>query len=138
MAVTRATGKAYRLGFSWIIKLAGYEATPAEEIPQEEAAPVVEVSTGKDWTGAAPHLAKALKQAGILKATATAKQVVNFLDLTPFGPKVTDKEMLEWGKIYRARRDAGEEPVEAARSATQTYFNEQNPPAEANDGDGPA
>lgn len=36
MAVTRATGKAYRLSFSWIINLAGYEATPAEEMPREE------------------------------------------------------------------------------------------------------
>lgn len=33
MSVTRATGKAYRLGFSWIMALAGYEATPAEEMP---------------------------------------------------------------------------------------------------------
>lgn len=33
MAQTRATGKAYRLGFSWIVKLAGYEPTPAEEMP---------------------------------------------------------------------------------------------------------
>ncbi len=32
MAITRATGKAYRLGYSWIMKLAGYEATPAEEM----------------------------------------------------------------------------------------------------------
>lgn len=32
MAITRATGKAYRLSFSWIIKLAGYESTPAEEM----------------------------------------------------------------------------------------------------------
>ena len=32
MAVTRATGKAYRLGFSWIMALAGYEPTPAEEM----------------------------------------------------------------------------------------------------------
>lgn len=32
MAVTRATAKAYRLSFSWIIALAGYETTPAEEI----------------------------------------------------------------------------------------------------------
>lgn len=33
MAITRATGKAFRLGFSWIIKLAGdYEPTPAEEM----------------------------------------------------------------------------------------------------------
>lgn len=35
MAVTRATGKAYRLGCSWIMKLAGYEPTPAEEMPQD-------------------------------------------------------------------------------------------------------
>ncbi|HUW13591.1 MAG TPA: hypothetical protein VM537_27965 [Anaerolineae bacterium] len=32
MATTRATGKAYRLAFSWIITLAGYEPTPAEEM----------------------------------------------------------------------------------------------------------
>lgn len=32
MSVTRATGKAYRLGFSWIMALAGYEPTPAEEM----------------------------------------------------------------------------------------------------------
>ena len=32
MAITRATGKAYRLGLSWIINLAGYQATPFEEI----------------------------------------------------------------------------------------------------------
>lgn len=32
MAITRATGKAYRLGFSWIISLAGYATTPAEEM----------------------------------------------------------------------------------------------------------
>jgi hypothetical protein len=32
MAITRATGKAFRLGFSWIMSLAGYAATPAEEM----------------------------------------------------------------------------------------------------------
>ena len=35
MALTRATGKACRLTFSWIMVLAGYEATPAEEIPRD-------------------------------------------------------------------------------------------------------
>lgn len=34
MAVTRATGKAFRLGFSWVMKLAGYEPTPFEEMPE--------------------------------------------------------------------------------------------------------
>jgi hypothetical protein len=33
MAITRATGKAYRLAFAWIINLAGYSGTPLEEMP---------------------------------------------------------------------------------------------------------
>ena len=32
MAITRATGKAYRIAFSWIATLAGYAPTPAEEM----------------------------------------------------------------------------------------------------------
>lgn len=31
-AITRATGKAFRLSFAWIMKLAGFEATPAAEL----------------------------------------------------------------------------------------------------------
>jgi hypothetical protein len=45
MSITRATGKAYRLSFSWIMKLAGFEATPAEEMDggqQDEPTPVPE------------------------------------------------------------------------------------------------
>lgn len=34
MAQTRALGKAYRMAFSWIMKMAGYEPTPAEEMPK--------------------------------------------------------------------------------------------------------
>ena len=36
MAQTRAMGKAYRMAFSWIIELAGFQATPAEEMTSEE------------------------------------------------------------------------------------------------------
>jgi hypothetical protein len=43
MAITRATGKAYRLGFSWIMGLAGYAPTPAEEMDGVIDAEVVEV-----------------------------------------------------------------------------------------------
>lgn len=32
MAITRATGKACRIAFSWVMALAGYETTPAEEM----------------------------------------------------------------------------------------------------------
>jgi len=35
MAQTRATSKAFRLSFGWIMKIAGYEATPAEEVTEE-------------------------------------------------------------------------------------------------------
>jgi hypothetical protein len=35
MAVTRATSRAFRQQYSWIMALAGYEATPAEEMPHE-------------------------------------------------------------------------------------------------------
>lgn len=47
MAITRATGKAYRLGFAWIMSLAGYETTPAEEMPHDHSHD--EVYQGKDW-----------------------------------------------------------------------------------------
>ena len=35
MAITRATGKAYRLSFSWIMTMSGYQPTPTEEMPGE-------------------------------------------------------------------------------------------------------
>lgn len=34
MALTRATAKACRIAFSWVMVLAGYEVTPAEEMPE--------------------------------------------------------------------------------------------------------
>lgn len=36
MAITRATGKAFRLSFSWIMTLAGFMPTPAEEMEEEQ------------------------------------------------------------------------------------------------------
>lgn len=39
MAITRATGKAYRLGFGWVMALAGYNPTPAEEMDHLDVTP---------------------------------------------------------------------------------------------------
>jgi len=39
MAITRATGKAFRLGMGWIMKLAGYEPAPKEEMDDIPFAP---------------------------------------------------------------------------------------------------
>lgn len=36
MAQTRALGKAYRMALGWIVKMAGYEATPYEEMQELE------------------------------------------------------------------------------------------------------
>ena len=40
MAQTRALGKAYRMALSWIVKMADYEPTPAEEMPRFRENPV--------------------------------------------------------------------------------------------------
>ena len=49
MAITRATGKAFRLGFSWIMTLAGYEPTPAEEMDSSNVSAQEEVAARTKW-----------------------------------------------------------------------------------------
>ena len=59
MAQTRAIGKAYRLALGWLLKLAGYETTPAEEMtgvqtaeqkkPAQEAPTPLERKTLTMW-----------------------------------------------------------------------------------------
>lgn len=39
MAATRATSRAFRQHYSWIMALAGYEPTPADEMPHHESTP---------------------------------------------------------------------------------------------------
>lgn len=53
MALTRATAKACRLAFSWIMVLAGYEPTPAEEVePSTESGKIVVVPGSQEkWGG---------------------------------------------------------------------------------------
>jgi hypothetical protein len=34
MAMTRSVGKAFRINHSWMMKIAGFEPTPAEEMPE--------------------------------------------------------------------------------------------------------
>ena len=48
MAQTRAIGKAFRNVIGWIIKLAGYEPTPAEEIKRVEVKKSTEPENGTD------------------------------------------------------------------------------------------
>ena len=52
MAQTRALGKAYRMALSWIVKMADYEPTPAEEMPRfkpvEDDFDVIEAEVRKE------------------------------------------------------------------------------------------
>lgn len=85
MAQTRAVGKAYRLKIGWLLKVAGYETTPAEEMDAVEA----EMVEGKksDIEIAKEKLAKA-KDLKELKSVHYAigsirdnEEVVTFKDL---------------------------------------------------------
>ena len=67
MAATRATGKAYRLMLSFLVRLAGYEATPAEEMDYNTAQPTPAV--------AAPHALPVITQ-GPINQPAPAMQGV--------------------------------------------------------------
>jgi hypothetical protein len=89
MAQTRAIGKAYRNILAWIIRAAGYEPTPAEEmeytgnVPTPAAAPVVEptpVMRAVTNTPAAPEPAEAptpaAEAAPVQYATASQKEEI--------------------------------------------------------------
>ncbi len=57
MALTRATAKACRLAFSWVMVLAGFQPTPEEEIPMTErggASRATPSGAGAQGTTAAP------------------------------------------------------------------------------------
>lgn len=47
MAQTRAIGKAYRAKLGWLLKIAGYETTPAEEMPDEREPEISEMEKAK-------------------------------------------------------------------------------------------
>lgn len=67
MAQTRATGKAFRMKLGWLLKVAGYETTPAEEMDAVEAQivqkPSPAVVTGKTSTRDISYAKDSLRQA---------------------------------------------------------------------------
>jgi hypothetical protein len=78
MAVTRATSRACRQHYSWIMALAGYEPTPADEMPREEpstrgtrraSADATGVEGASALTGPAP-VAKAAPRPAVVRGLA--------------------------------------------------------------------
>lgn len=106
MAITRATGKAYRLGFSWIIQLAGYQPTPAEEMVATINSEAREVKPQTAKSKPKPSVKKARKPRA--KAKPEAAQPASELDAMEwdeFYPMVTER----WNISPRQARDTLDE-----------------------------
>jgi len=122
MAVTRATGKAYRLGFSWIMSLAGYEPTPAEEMDgvvegQYTEAPHPSAPPKKgNGNGGAFNPVEVLVEAGVCENNPAAASLLN--RYVPAKVRTDKETLVTWGKLYRAWRDAGADPQPAAENAS--------------------
>lgn len=67
MAQTRAVGKAYRNILAWIVKMAGYESTPAEEINSEKME--------ADLNKAKQNVVKEFEQQGIT----SSKEIMDYI-----------------------------------------------------------
>ena len=114
MAQTRATSKAYRAKYSWVAVLAGYQPTPAEEMPREEpkrpaqarkpaAAPKDYAAIIKAMRGSLPPLLTsdqfdaAMEQLDIPKNGVTdilGTDLISYLELTPNATNLSALEIV--------------------------------------------
>ncbi|SJM94667.1 hypothetical protein [Crenothrix polyspora] len=88
MAQTRATGKACRLAFSWIMSLAGYEVTPAKEMTpiveaERELPPSTKITASQHKLLEAQIRDYRLDRERVKTWIAKAWHVEHFTDLTP-------------------------------------------------------
>jgi hypothetical protein len=105
MALTRATGKAARLSYAWIVEMAGYSPTPAEDMPGYEPesgshGPIKRKRISNQWEQRVIDflVGNQLVQAeDDQKAGARAREILNLSPLmdVPFG----ELEIVEAGKM---------------------------------------
>jgi hypothetical protein len=85
MAQTRAVGKAYRMKIGWLLKVAGYETTPAEEMDAVREAQVVQKEekqfSVRDVSYAITRLEQAKDMAELKVAFGTLGDVMNHPDV---------------------------------------------------------
>lgn len=125
MAITRATGKAYRLGFSWIMALAGYEPTPAEEMVdivdgqfKEPGPRNATINAPADQAGAngKDAIYQAIVEASLSENIHAAKEALTRHCKT--GYETTEKA-IAWMKLYRGWRDSDKTVDQAAELANK-------------------
>jgi hypothetical protein len=101
MAITRATGKAYRLTLGWIMPLAGYEPTPLEDMPDSviDRKPTGSLYNPKDETHRKAVISIAAK-AGFSLAETNLDEMENLL-----AGKTTAQLMTYFNKDFRGTYD---------------------------------
>lgn len=88
MAQTRAIGKAYRNLIGWVIKMAGYEATPAEEMKKE----LVEAKT--ETKSNATNFLEQLKAETVKRGAKSEMEAVKIINAAT-GLKLKDLKITE-------------------------------------------
>ena len=88
MAQTRAIGKAYRNLIGWVMKMTGYESTPAEEIKEEYVKPI------KATTSNAVNYLEQLKAEVYKKGAKSEKEAVEIIN-EKTGLKLTNLKLTE-------------------------------------------
>lgn len=124
MATTRATGKAFRLGFSWIMNLAGYESTPAEEMIDaeftEKKGPVKE-DPPKKKTGWTSEQITAVRET--YPEIKHGRHAVAIMNLSmKLSPETSTAVLLKWFRVYESERKGVEESQAAAKLADEKTF----------------
>lgn len=90
MAQTRATGKAFRLAFSWVMTLAGFEPTPAEEMPEPRRAEAAR-DAARDGKEPAAPIVPGWQEAMFDLKNAMANLYKKRPDIMPHGPSLNTK-----------------------------------------------
>ncbi len=118
MAQTRATSKACRLAFSWVMTLAGYEATPAEEMTHEtEARNVTHVHQAPETPASDPLQGEAVEAQ---PETIISKTKHRQLEATIKDLGLDRERVKAWLKRSTANRAGG--PIEHLNQLPQRMF----------------
>jgi len=92
MAQTRATGKACRLAFSWIMSLAGYEVTPAEEMT-----PIIEAEQVQERPAPAQRKTKTQTQTAESVSTTVPESQAQPQRVTDSQRKLLEAQIRDYG-----------------------------------------
>ncbi len=134
MAITRATGKAFRLSFSWIVVMAGYSPTPAEEMDgivdvgfkkKETKKATAKKTTTKKTDGTTKpwderHIERLLSVTDLV----TEEAAIELLDKSGMSKKASTAVIGQFGSSYAAEIVRGgsiEKSIDHARKYWQDF-----------------